>query len=37
LSDLLLFSGIDEVAENSDQIVRELTALAKVRERDILE
>jgi type I restriction enzyme R subunit len=37
LSDLLLFSGIDEVAESSDQIVRELTALAKVRERDILE
>jgi len=37
LSDLLLFSGIDEVAEKSDKIVTEITSLAKVRERDILE
>jgi type I restriction enzyme, R subunit len=37
LSDLLLFSGIDAMAEKSDKIVAEITALAKVRERDILE
>lgn len=37
LSDLLLFSGIDAIANKSDKIVTEITALAKVREKDILE
>jgi type I restriction enzyme R subunit len=37
LSDLLLFSGIDAIADKSDKIVTEITALAKVREKDILE
>jgi type I restriction enzyme R subunit len=37
LSDVLLFSGIDEIADKSDKIVTEITALAKVREKDILE
>lgn len=36
LSDLLLFSGIDAIADKSDKIVTEITALAKVREKDIL-
>lgn len=37
LSDLLLFSGIDSIADKSDKIVTEISALAKVREKDILE
>ena len=37
LSDLLLFSNIDQIVEQSDKIVTEITALAKVRHRDILE
>lgn len=37
LSDLLLFSGIDALAEKCDKIVTEITALAKIREKDILE
>lgn len=37
LSDLLLLSGIDAIADKSDKIVTEITALAKVREKDILE
>ena len=37
LSDLLLFSGIDEIADKCEKIVTEITALAKVREKDILE
>jgi type I restriction enzyme R subunit len=37
LSDVLLFSGIDAIADKSDKIVTEITALAKVREKDILE
>jgi type I restriction enzyme R subunit len=37
LSDTLLFSGIDAIADKSDKIVTEITALAKVREKDILE
>ena len=36
LSDLLLFSNIDEIAKKSDKIVTEITALAKVRHKDIL-
>lgn len=36
LSDLLLFSNIDEIVEKSDKIVTEMTALAKVRHKDIL-
>ena len=31
------FSGIDAIADKSDKIVTEITALAKVREKDILE
>ncbi len=37
LSDLLLFSGIDEIADKCDKILTEITALARVREKDILE
>ena len=37
LSDLLLFSGIDAIADKCDKIVAEITTLAKVREKDILE
>lgn len=37
LSDLILFSGIDEIADKCEKIVTEITALAKVREKDILE
>jgi type I restriction enzyme R subunit len=37
LSDLLLFSGIDAIADKSEKIVTEITALAKIREKDILE
>jgi len=29
-------SGIDAIADRSDKIVTEITALAKVREQDIL-
>ena len=36
LSDLLLFSNIDEIVDKSDKIVTEITALAKVRHKDIL-
>jgi len=36
LSDLMLFTDIDPVVENADQIVTEITALAKVRHQDIL-
>jgi hypothetical protein len=36
LSDLLLFSNVDEIMEKSDKIVTEITALAKVRHKDIL-
>ena len=36
LSDVLLFSNIDEIIDNSEQIVTEITALAKVRHRDIV-
>ena len=36
LSDLLLFSNIDEIVHKSDKIVTEITALAKVRHKDIL-
>ena len=36
LSDLLLFSSVDEIAVKSDKIVTEITALAKVRHKDIL-
>jgi len=36
LSDLLLFSNIDEIMARSDKIVTEVTALAKVRHQDIL-
>lgn len=37
LSDLLLFSNVDEIVEKSDKIVAEITALAKVRHRNIME
>jgi type I restriction enzyme, R subunit len=37
LSDLLVESGMDDVADKSDKIVTEITALAKIREKDILE
>ena len=37
LSDLLLFTNIDEIVNKSDKIVTEITALAKVRHKDILE
>lgn len=36
LSDLLLFSNFDEIVFKSDKIVTEITALAKVRHKDIL-
>lgn len=36
LSDLLLMSDIDEIVEQSDRIVTQVTALAKAREKDIL-
>lgn len=36
LSDLLLFSNVDEIVAKSDKIVTEITALAKVRHKDIL-
>lgn len=36
LSDLCMYTGIDEIVENSDQIVTEIAALAKTREKDIL-
>ena len=37
LSDLMLYTNIDSVVENADQIVTEITALAKVRHQDIVE
>ncbi len=37
LSDLLLFSNIDEIVNKSDKIVAEITALAKVRHRNIMD
>lgn len=37
LSDLLLFSNVDEIVDKSDKIVAEITALAKVRHRNIME
>jgi len=36
ISDLMLLTGIDEIAERSEKIVTEITALAKVRHQDIL-
>ena len=36
LSDLMLFTDIDPIVEHADQIVTEITALAKVRHQDIL-
>ncbi len=36
LSDLMLATGIDEIIDNSDKLVAEITQLARVRERDIL-
>lgn len=36
LSDLLVLSNIDAIADKSDKIVTEITNLAKVREKDIL-
>ena len=37
LSDLMLFTNIDPIIENSEQIVTEITALAKVRHQDIVQ
>lgn len=36
LSDLMLYTGIDPIEDHSDQIVTEITALAKVRHQDIV-
>jgi len=36
LSDLMLLTGIEEIVENADRLVTEITALAKVRHQDIL-
>jgi len=36
LSDLMLMTDAEEIAENADKIVTEVTALAKSREKDIL-
>ena len=36
LSDLLLFCSIEEIIDKSDKIVTEITALAKVRHKDIV-
>lgn len=36
LSDLMLFSNVDEIVDKSDKIVTEITALAKVRHKDIM-
>ena len=36
LSDLLLFSNVEQIVDKSDKIVTEITALAKVRHKDIL-
>lgn len=36
LSDLMLMTDVEEIAENADKIVTEVTALAKSREKDIL-
>lgn len=37
LSDLVLLTDIDELVNNSDRIVTELTALAKVRHNELVE
>jgi type I restriction enzyme R subunit len=37
LSDLMLLSGVPEIEDQSERIVTEITALAKVRHKDILE
>ena len=37
LSDILLASDIDAIIEEGEHIVSEVTALAKVRHKDILE
>ncbi len=37
LSDLLLFSNVDQIVKKSDRIVTEITSLAKVRHEDILQ
>ena len=36
LSDLMLFTNLDPIIENTDLIVSEITSLAKVRHKDIL-
>ena len=36
LTDKMLFSGIDEISDNADQIVTDITALAKRRHEDIV-
>ena len=36
ISDLMVLSNIDPIVEKSDKIVTEITALAKVRHKDIL-
>ena len=36
LTDKMLFSGIDEVSDKADQIVTDITALAKRRHEDIV-
>ena len=36
MSDLMVYSNIDPIVKKSDKIVTELTALAKVRHKDIL-
>lgn len=37
ISDSLVFSGVDEIVENSDKLKTEIAALAKKRHRDIVE
>ncbi len=36
LTDLMLFSGVDELRDHREKLVTEITALAKIRHRDIL-
>ena len=36
LSDLMLLSGIDEIADKSELLVTEITALAKMRHNDLV-
>ncbi len=36
LADLLLGTGIDQIVDHSDQLVTEITQLAKIRQKDIL-